>query len=105
MEVDKKRIFGCFTNKSCNQEIVIGYKNEELTIVFRTLDDLPTVKSVLRVNLNHVKKESSTGKCIGKSQILPDSDVFKRIFTFSDTEENRLEIGKYTYSDTSFWSL
>ena len=69
----------------------VGYKNEELTIVFRTLDDLPTVKLVLRVNLNHVKKESSTGKCIGKSQILPDSDVFKRIFTFSDTEEKYRE--------------
>ena len=102
MEVDKKRIFGCFKNKSCNHEVLISYIKEELTIVFRTLDDLPTVKLVLRVNLNRVSKESSTGKCLGKSQILPDADVFKRIFTFSEKEENRLEIGKYTFSDTLF---
>ena len=95
MEVDPRNIFGCFQNEDIDKELLISYKNEELTIVFRNLNTFSEVISVIRVKMTQFSQKYSSGHCVGKSQLLYQQNVYKKVHTFSGKNENRLELGAY----------
>ena len=89
--VSKQSIFGRFVNYDEDEEIFVSVKEEVLTILHRTIIQLPQKYQVIKCDLSDLTSEIKTSYIVESSSLL-EEDVYKKITLRGGPGENRIEI-------------
>ena len=92
--VSNRNIFGRFVNLEVDEEIFVSVKQEILTIVVRSINQLPQKVHVSRCDLAELTKDIKTSDIVEGSSIL-EEDVYKKITLRGGYGENRIEIMEF----------
>ena len=92
--VSKRNIFGTFVNYDVDEEIIVSVKLNILTIVTRSIKQLPQKVRVLRCYLIDRTQEISNSEIVEKSSIL-DEDVYMKITMRAGPGQNRIEVFEF----------
>ena len=92
--VSNRNIFGRFVNVAEDEEIFVSVKSEILTIVHRTINQLPQKVQVIKCDLADLTSEIKTSYIVERSSIL-EEDVYKKITLRGGHGENRIEVMEF----------
>ena len=92
--VSRRNIFGRYVNYQDDEEVFVSVKKEVLTIVHRSIENLPQKVHVIHCDLVNLTDDIKTSWIVEKSSIL-DEDVYKKISTRAGIGENRIEIQEF----------
>ena len=93
--VSNRNIFGRFVNVPEDEEVFVSVKTDILTIVHRTINQLPQKYQVIKCDLADLTSEIKTSCIVERSSIL-EEDVYKKISLRGGNGENRIEILEFT---------